>query len=100
MITAALTSKGQLTIPKAIRDVLHLHTGDRLAFILHGDTEAVLKPVTKPVDDVFGRLHRTGQPHKSVEQMKEAVAAETAGCSSSVTFDKGAAKLPFFNLLK
>ena len=74
MVTATLTSKGQLTIPKAVRDSLHLHTGDRVAFIVHGDAEAVMKPVTKSVDDVFGRLHGAGQPCKSVEEMKAAVA--------------------------
>ena len=42
MITATLTSKGQLTIPKAVRDSLRLHAGDRVAFVVHGDDEAVL----------------------------------------------------------
>jgi len=74
MVTATLTSKGQLTIPKAVRDTLHLHSGDRVAFIVHGDAEAVLKPVTKSVDEVFGRLHAPGQPRRSVAQMKAAVA--------------------------
>ncbi len=73
MVTATLTSKGQLTIPKAVRESLHLHTGDRVAFIVHGDSEAVLKPVTKSVDEVYGRLHSPGQPRRSVEEMKAAV---------------------------
>ena len=74
MVTATLTSKGQLTIPKVVRESLHLHTGDRIAFIVHGDTEAVMQPVTKSVDEVFGRLHRARQPRRSVEEMKAAVA--------------------------
>lgn len=74
MLTATLTSKGQLTIPKAVRDSLHLQAGDRIAFIVHGDAEAVLKPVTKSVDDVFGRLHSPGQSRKSVADMNAAVA--------------------------
>ena len=74
MVTATLTSKGQLTIPKAVRDSLHLHTGDRVAFVVHGDTEALLKPVTKSVDEVFGRLHSAAQPRRTVEDMKVAVA--------------------------
>jgi AbrB family looped-hinge helix DNA binding protein len=74
MITATLTSKGQLTIPKAVRESLHLHTGDRVEFIVRTDGEAVMKPVTKSVDDVFGRLHRPGQPSKNIEEMKMAVA--------------------------
>lgn len=74
MATATLTTKGQITIPKAVRDSLHLHTGDRIAFVVHGDSEATMKPVTKSVDEVFGRLHNPAQPHRTVEQMKAAVA--------------------------
>lgn len=74
MVTATLTSKGQLTIPKAVRDSLHLRTGDRVAFIVHGDAEAIMKPVTKSVDEVFGRLHSPAQPCRSVEEMEAAVA--------------------------
>lgn len=76
MVSATLTSKGQLTIPKAVRDSLRLHSGDRLAFIVHGDTEAVLKPMTKSVDEVFGRLYTPEQSHKSVEEMNDAVAEQ------------------------
>jgi len=74
MVTATLTSKGQLTIPKVVRESLHLRAGDRVVFIVHDDAEALLKPVTKSVDDVFGRLHRAGQPRRSLEEMKAAVA--------------------------
>ncbi|NQT93290.1 MAG: AbrB/MazE/SpoVT family DNA-binding domain-containing protein, partial [Lentisphaerae bacterium] len=68
MVTATLTSKGQITIPKAVRDSLHLHTGDRVAFVVHGDSEATLKPVTKSVDEVFGKLHSPSQPCRTVDE--------------------------------
>ncbi|HMP72225.1 MAG TPA: AbrB/MazE/SpoVT family DNA-binding domain-containing protein [Kiritimatiellia bacterium] len=74
MVTATLTSKGQLTIPKSVRDALRLQTGDRVTFVVHGEREAVLKPMTKSVDEVFGRLYSPKQPRRSIEQMKEAVA--------------------------
>ena len=74
MLTATLTSKGQLTIPKAVRDTLRLHTGDRVAFVVHGEKEAVLKPMTKSVDEVFGRLYSPKQPRRSIKQMNDAVA--------------------------
>ncbi len=75
MVTATLTSKGQLTIPKTVRDSLHLRTGDRIAFIVQGHAEAVLKPMTKSVDEVFGLLHSTAQTRMSIDDMKAAVAA-------------------------
>lgn len=42
---ATLTSKGQLTLPKPIRDQLRLHAGDKLDFFIRDDgrIEAVPK---------------------------------------------------------
>lgn len=40
-IAARLTSKGQITLPKAIRDALGLHEGDRVVFRVEG-SRAVL----------------------------------------------------------
>ena len=74
MITAKVTSKGQITIPKRVRTSLNLHAGDRVAFVVRGDREAVLKPVTKSVDEVFGMLHRPDMTARSVEEMDEAIA--------------------------
>lgn len=74
MATATLTTKGQVTIPKSVRDSLHLRTGDRIEFVVRGSSEAVLRPITKSVDEVFGKLHGPGQPALTVEQMDAAVA--------------------------
>jgi AbrB family looped-hinge helix DNA binding protein len=69
MALATLTSKGQVTIPKVVRDSLHLHAGDKVDFLVTGNGEVLLKPVTKQVDDVFGRLHKSGRKPISIEQM-------------------------------
>ncbi len=74
MAIATVTSKGQLTIPKEVRDSLHLHAGDRVLFVVHGDNEATMKPITKSVDEVYGTLYRPGQPQRSVQEMRAAVA--------------------------
>jgi AbrB family looped-hinge helix DNA binding protein len=76
MITATITSKGQITLPKSVRDGLHLHLGDKVAFIMHNQTEAVLKPVTTTVDQVFGRLHKPGQVPRTIDEMNQAVARQ------------------------
>ena len=41
---SALSIKGQATIPKAIRDHLHLGPGDRIKFFLHPDGSVVILP--------------------------------------------------------
>ena len=41
---SALSLKGQTTIPKAIRDHLHLQPGDRIKFFLHPDGSVVILP--------------------------------------------------------
>lgn len=41
---SALTSKGQATIPKAIRDHLHVGPGDRIKFFVHPDGSVVILP--------------------------------------------------------
>jgi antitoxin PrlF len=73
MAIATVTSKGQVTIPKAVRKKLRLHTGDKLEFIITPQGETLLRPVTKRVDDIFGRLHRTGRKAVSVEEMDAAI---------------------------
>jgi antitoxin PrlF len=69
MALATLTNKGQVTIPKAVRDSLGLHTGDKLEFVVTESGEALFRPVTKEIDEVFGRLHRPGRKPVSIEKM-------------------------------
>jgi len=74
MAQVTITSKGRITIPKSVRDSLHLHAGDKVEFIVQGEKEALVKTVPKTVATVFGRLYKPGRPRKRVEQMNEAVA--------------------------
>ena len=73
MATATLTSKGQITIPKSVRESLQLHAGDQIDFVLTNKGEAVIKPVTKKVDEVFGKLYKPGRKPVSVNQMKTGI---------------------------
>jgi len=36
-VTARMTSKGQITVPKAVRDALSLDAGDQVVFRVEGD---------------------------------------------------------------
>ncbi len=73
MATATLTSKGQVTIPKNIRDALHLETGDTIEFVVQGKGKAVLRPVSKKAGEVFGKLYKAERQAISPEQMNEAI---------------------------
>lgn len=73
MVTATITSKGQITIPKYVREKLHLQSGDKVQFLLLGDTHATLKPVTKSVDAVFGALRKANTKPHSVAEMNAAI---------------------------
>src|SRR6478752_8281618 len=70
--TAVLTSKGQTTIPKDVRDYLGLRPGDRIEFVLTEDKTVLLKPATRAVTDLKGFLPKPPKP-VSVEAMNAAV---------------------------
>jgi AbrB family looped-hinge helix DNA binding protein len=57
---SALTSKGQTTIPKEIRDRLNLKPGDRLTFTLMPDGTVQMRAKNKSVMDLAGTLRRRG----------------------------------------
>ena len=73
MALATLTNKGQVTIPKTVRNSLHLHAGDKVEFVITEDKEALLRPVTRKVDDVFGRLHKPGRKPVSIDKMDHGI---------------------------
>jgi antitoxin PrlF len=73
MVTGTITSKGQVTIPKLIRDRLMLESGHKVDFVLTEQGDVLLRPVTKRVDDIFGVLHKTGQQPLSPEEMDAAI---------------------------
>ena len=72
MTTTTLTSKGQLTLPKAIRDRLHLRVGDRLEVTLREDGVILMEPVTVDVSQLKGILPAPASP-VSLETMEEAI---------------------------
>ena len=79
MVVTTISTKGQVILPKAIRDRLHWAPGTRLT-VEHTAEGVVLKPVTtlfEPTrpEDVFGCLAYSGEP-KSVEEMNEGIALE------------------------
>lgn len=66
---ATLSSKGQTTIPKEIRDSLAMKTGDRITFTLMPDATVVMRVKTRSVSELAGRLHKKGRKAVPVEQL-------------------------------
>lgn len=52
-MTSKLTSKGQITLPKRIRETLDVHPGDALAYEIDGNTVRVWK--AQPLDLAWHR---------------------------------------------
>lgn len=73
MIEATVTSKGQLTIPKKIREKLNLHPGDKVSFEETKEGEVKISTQKKSILRLAGILHRPGQKKVSIEEMNEAI---------------------------
>jgi antitoxin PrlF len=74
MNTVTLTSKGQLTIPRALRDALGLAPGSRLQASVDPQGRLVLVPSRYEPEDLFRHRPRVSRV-MSIEQMDEAIAA-------------------------
>ncbi len=64
-----LTSKGQTTIPKEIRDHLGMKTGDRISFTLMSDGTVSMRVKNKSILDLAGSLYEAGREPVAVEDM-------------------------------
>ena len=73
MPISTLTSKGQTTIPKEVRDHLRLSSGDQIDFVIQADGSVVLRPATLRVRELKGMLHRKGMKAVSIDDMTEAI---------------------------
>ncbi|NBC49457.1 MAG: AbrB/MazE/SpoVT family DNA-binding domain-containing protein [Gammaproteobacteria bacterium] len=71
---ATITSKGQITLPKALRDRLQLAPGDRVDFIVEANNVVRMVPRTTSVTALKGCLPKPQQP-VSLEQMEAAIAS-------------------------
>jgi antitoxin PrlF len=72
MPSAKLTSKGQITVPKEVREALGVETGDRLAFRIRDDGTVVVEPETVDLMSLRGSV-RTTIKGVTVEAMDEAI---------------------------
>jgi antitoxin PrlF len=73
MSEATITSKGQVTIPKAVRDTLGLQAGDRIDFV---DTERgfLIVPVKRDLKTLRGMFKGRRRKPLTIEEMNKLIA--------------------------
>ena len=70
MSTATLTSKGQTTIPRDIRDALGLKPKDRIHYTLMPDGTVIMRAKTRSIVELKGVLHDPERKPLTIEQMQ------------------------------
>ena len=78
MPSATVTSKGQITMPKEIRDHLGVDAGDRVSFHIGTTGEVIVEPETVDVRSLRGMLKRRGRK-VSLEAMEAAIRRGASG---------------------
>ena len=80
MPIATLTSKGQITLPKEVRDHFHLETGDRVEFLIRSDGAVQMLPVRGSFHALRGMVWRPGlvapTDAEMVQELIETIAAD------------------------
>lgn len=64
-----MTVKGQVTVPREIRDRLGLKSGDKMSFTILSNGTVVMRPRTRRLLDLAGSLKRPTQAAVSVADM-------------------------------
>ena len=79
MTTATLTSKGQITIPAAVREALDVSTGDRVEFVEVAPGRFEFIAATRSVTALKGMF---GKPRKAVSIADMNAVIATCGASA------------------
>ena len=77
MTTATVTSKGQITIPSAVRRALKVEPGDRVEFVEVDPGRFEVVAATRSVTELKG-LFGKAVKRVSIEDMNKAIAARGA----------------------
>jgi len=72
-MATTLTSKGQVTLPKAIRDFLKVRPGDPIDFLIESEGRVLVRPSNADVRELKGLLKRPGRKPVSLDAMEDAI---------------------------
>jgi AbrB family looped-hinge helix DNA binding protein len=73
MPTATVTSKGQVTLPQKVREVLRVRPGDRIDFVLGENGEVRVRAGELDVSELRGLLRTPRRRPVTLEAMEEAI---------------------------
>jgi antitoxin PrlF len=76
---STVTSKGQITIPKQIRDRLRLEPGHRVEFQVDRQGQIIMRAKNVDIRDLKGILRSKRKTPLSIEEMNEAIARGWSG---------------------
>ena len=82
-MATTLTSKGQVTVHKAIRERLELKAGDKVEFMLFEDGRIEMVPLNRSIKQLRGFLPKPERA-LSLEEMEEAI---VRGASGDIDWD-------------
>ena len=81
MLSTRLSSKGQLVIPKSVRDILGLETGTRFQVLVQ-DGKIVLEPVVRsPIDALYGKYSDTDLLGDLEAEHKQEIERDATSCA-------------------
>jgi AbrB family looped-hinge helix DNA binding protein len=72
---STVTDKGQVTLPKTIRDQLGIQAGTRIAFEIQADNTLKVRVLTRGSAGLFGLIARPEEKALSLEEMDAGVTA-------------------------
>lgn len=76
MTTATLDRRGRMTIPKQIRDALHLRPGDRVELLVDEEGGVRLLPLRRQATDLYGLLKTPEDRAATLEEMDQSMVDE------------------------
>ena len=71
---STVSSKGQVTIPKQVREKLRLEPGDKIEFLIDTEGAAIILPVTQDITRLKGMIQ--AKRPVSIEEMNLAIEQE------------------------
>jgi antitoxin PrlF len=70
---STITTKGQTTIPKEVREKLNLRPGDKINFVVESNGRVYIQPLNIDVEELSGILYKPGRKVVSIEEMNQTI---------------------------